>query len=216
MSRPLLDQAPGRDPGPGLAGVEANARLTATTGMLLALLLLTEGWTLLDVRGYITLHTALGLILIGPVVLKCLTTIYRFGRYYTGAPAYVRKGPPHIILRVIGPLVVISTIAVIATGIALLVDHGQSGTWLTLHQASFIAWISVTGIHFLGHLQGAVVDTGRELRRATRDPAQRGKAVRWVAVAAALLVGVGLAAAFTPAASSWQLQHDHRGTIQGR
>jgi hypothetical protein len=210
----VLDQLAGRDA--AIAGVEANARLTATTGTLLALLLLTEGWTLLDVRGYITLHTALGLILIGPVVLKCVSTIYRFGRYYTGAAAYVRKGPPHVILRVLGPLVVLSTLAVIGTGIALLVDHGRSGTWLTLHQASFIAWIAVTGIHFLGHLQGAVVDTGRELRRASHDPAQRGKALRWVAVAASLLVGVGLAAAFTPAASSWQLHQDHRGTIQGR
>ena len=34
-----------------------NARLTETTGMLLTLLLLVEGFTSLDVRGYITLHT---------------------------------------------------------------------------------------------------------------------------------------------------------------
>jgi hypothetical protein len=212
VSRPALDQIAGRDA--ALGGVAANGRLTATTGTLLALLLLIEGWTLLDVRGYITLHTALGLILIGPVLLKCLSTAYRFVRYYTGAPAYVRKGPPHVVLRVIGPLVVLSTVAVLGTGVVLLADHGRSGTWLTLHQASFIAWIAVTGVHFLGHLQGAVVDTGRELRRAAADPVQRGKAVRWLAVAVSLMVGVGLAAAFTPAASSWQLQHDHRDTIQ--
>jgi hypothetical protein len=214
VDRPGLDQVADRDA--ALSGVAANGRLTATTGTLLALLLLTEGWTLLDVRGYITLHTALGLTLIGPVVLKCLSTIYRFARYYSGAPAYVLKGPPHVILRVLGPLVVISTLAVVGTGIALLTDHGRSGTWLTLHQASFIVWIAVTGVHFLGHLQGAVVGTGRELRRAASDPAQRGKAVRWVAVAASLLAGVGLAAAFTPAASTWHLHQDHRGAFHGR
>lgn len=196
------------------SGVEANGRLTATTGSLLALLLLVEGFTIFDVRGYITLHTALGLILIGPIVLKCLSTMYRFLRYYSGTPAYVRKGPPHIVLRVIGPLVVITTLAVIGTGLALLADHGRSGTWLTLHQASFIGWIVVTGVHFLGHLQGAVLDTGRELHRATRDPARRGKAVRWVVLGVSLLAGVGLAAAFTPAASSWQLHHDQGGAYQ--
>jgi hypothetical protein len=214
VSRPALDQVVDRDA--GLGGVTANGRLTATTGTLLALLLLIEGWTLLDVRGYITLHTALGLILIGPLALKCLSTIYRFVRYYTGTPAYVRKGAPHVVLRVIGPLVVISTGAVIGTGIALLVDHGRSDTWLTLHQASFITWIAVTAVHFLGHLHGAVVDTGRELRRAAGDPAQRGKAARWVAVTVSLLIGVGLAGAFTPAASTWHLHRDHRGTIHER
>src|SRR4051812_7420615 len=57
VSRPVLDQLANHDA--ALAAVEANGRLTATTGTLLTLLLLTEGWTLLDVRGYITLHTAL-------------------------------------------------------------------------------------------------------------------------------------------------------------
>jgi hypothetical protein len=190
------------------AGAEANSRLTATAGTLLTLLLLVEGFSILDVRGYITLHTAVGLILIGPVLLKCASTMYRFYRYYTGQTAYVEKGPPHIVLRVLGPVVVVSTLAVLGTGVALLAVHGKSDTWLTLHQGSFIVWIAVMTLHFLGHLREAMVGTARELQRANRDPARRGKAVRWVVLALSLVVGVGVAAAFTPSASSWQLHHD--------
>lgn len=193
------------------AGVEGNFRLTAATGTLLTLLLLVEGFTILDVRGFITLHAAVGLILIGPVVLKTISTTYRFTRYYTGRAPYVRKGPPHIVLRLLGPLVVLTTLAVVGTGVVLLTDHGSSGTWVSLHQASFVAWIIVTGVHFLGHLREAAVGTAREARPALRDPARRGRAVRLLAVTAALVVGVGLAVAFTPSASSWKIQHDHHG-----
>jgi hypothetical protein len=189
------------------AGVAGNTRLTAVTGALLTPLLLIEGFTILDVRGYITLHTALGLILVGPIALKCASTLYRFVRYYTGKPAYVAKGPPHIVLRVIGPLVILSSVAVVGTGIALLVVHGRSDTWLTLHQGSFIVWVAFTSLHLLGHLRESALGTAREMRRAAGDPAQRGKAVRLAVVAASLLVGVGVAAAFTPSASSWA-QHD--------
>lgn len=195
----------------GAAGVAGNARLTETTGAVLTLLLLVEGFTILNVRGYITLHTAVGLVLLGPVALKCASTVYRFARYYTGHADYIRKGPPHVLLRVIGPLVVLSTIAVLGTGIALLADHGRSGTWVGLHKASFIAWIALVGLHFLGHLQEAVVGTARDLRRNTRDPATRGKALRWLTVGAALLVGVGLAAGLTPSASSWHIHHHDHG-----
>ncbi len=192
------------------AGVAGNARLTDTTGMLLAVLLVVEGFTILNVRGYITLHTAVGLALLGPVALKCASTIYRFARYYSGHTAYVRKWPPHVLLRVIGPLVVVSTLAVLVTGIALLADHGRSGTWVGLHKASFIVWIALMGLHFLGHLQEAAVGTARDLRRNARDPATRGKAPRWLTVGVALLVGVGLAAGLTPSASTWHIhRHDH-------
>jgi hypothetical protein len=108
----------------------------------------------------------------------------------------------------LGPLVVLSTIAVLGTGIALLVDEGSSDTWITLHQASFIVWICLTGVHFLGHIVEAVRDTGRELRGGS-DPADRGRALRLLAVAGSLAVGVALAAALTPSASSWHLHDDH-------
>lgn len=189
------------------AGVEGNARLTASNGLLLTVLLLVEGVTILDVRGMITLHTVIGLMLIGPVLLKCASTVYRFARYYSGKPAYVRKGPPHVILRVIGPLVILSSIAVIGTGVGLLAVHGRGDTLITLHQASFIVWVALMTVHVLGHIIEAATNTTRDLRRG----AGRGRSARLLAVGAALVVGVAVAAAFTPSASSWQLHHgDHR------
>lgn len=194
------------------AGVEGNSRLTAATGALLTVLLLIEGVTILDIRGLITLHTAVGLVLIGPVLLKTVSTMYRFGRYYTGRAAYVRKGPPHPILRLIGPLVVVSTVALLGTGIGLLATHGSSGTWLTLHQGSFIVWVALMTVHFLGHLQEAATGTAREFRSHRGDPARRLMPVRMIAVAASLALGIGLAAAFTPPTSSWTLhRHFHDG-----
>ncbi len=188
-------------------GVTGNTRLTASTGIVLTALLLVEGVTILDVRGYLTLHTAIGLVLVGPIVLKSATTIYRFARYYTGADAYVRRGAPPAVLRIIGPLVVLSSLAVLGTGIALIPDHGASDTWITLHQASFIVWICLTGVHFLAHIVEAVRGTARDIRGSAHDPAGRGRALRLFAVAASLAAGLALAGAFTPAASAWHL-HD--------
>ena len=109
-------------------GVTGNTRLTASTGIVLTALLLVEGVTILDVRGYLTLHTAIGLVLVGPIVLKCVTTIYRFARYYTGADAYVRRGAPPAVLRIIGPLVVLSSLAVLGHR-----HRADPGSWRERH-----------------------------------------------------------------------------------
>jgi len=98
------------------AGVEGNARLTSTTGMLLLALLAIEGFTILNVRRLITLHVFLGILLIGPVLLKTGSTMYRFARYYTGAQPYLTKGPPHPLLRLLGPLVIVSSLTLLGTG----------------------------------------------------------------------------------------------------
>jgi hypothetical protein len=188
--------------------VEGNSRLTASTGIVLTVMLLIEGFTILDVRGYITLHTVIGLALIGPLVLKSATTLFRFARYYTGHRDYLDRGAPPLLLRVIGPFVILSSLAVIGTGVALLATHGASDTWLTLHQASFIVWVILTGVHFLGHIYEAVVVSARDVRRRRDDAAARRRVVRLGLVAASLVIGFGVAAVFTPAASSWQL-HNH-------
>jgi hypothetical protein len=93
------------------AGVAANARLTATNAAVLLVLLAAEGVTILRVRELLTPHVFIGMVLIPPVLLKVASTGWRFARYYRGVPAYRRKGPPPLLLRLLGPAVVILTVA---------------------------------------------------------------------------------------------------------
>lgn len=186
------------------AGVDGNARLTSTNGMLLIGLLALEGVTILSVRQMITLHIYLGTLLLGPVLLKTASTLYRFARYYRGAPAYRRKGPPHPVLRLIGPLVILSTLAVLGTGIGLIVvGPNRSDLLLTLHQGSFIVWIVLMTIHVLGHLREAATESWRDLRPVHGDSASKHRAARGGVIVIALVLGVGAAAALMPSASAW-------------
>jgi hypothetical protein len=176
-----------------LDGVEANARLTASTGGLLFVLLAAEGATILRVRGLLGAHVFIGMMLVPPVALKIGTTGYRFVRYYRGNAAYRDKGPPPAILRLVGPLVVVLTVVVLASGVALVLLPSSRHLLLNLHRLSFIAWFVVTTVHVLGHLS----DTARLapldwVRRPAR--AVTGTPGRRAALIASLVVGVGLGA----------------------
>jgi hypothetical protein len=187
------------------SGVEGNSRLTSSLGLLLLVMLAVEGATVLNVRGMLTLHMYLGLMLIPPTLLKSATTLYRFARYYSGSQSYVRKGPPHIVLRVLGPLVILSSVVLLGTGLALIVaSDSQRDTWLNLHQASFIVWLVVMSLHVLGHIVQASQDSVAEFRR---DEHSRGRAVRLGSVALVLLAGVGLATALWPSEQSAGRSH---------
>lgn len=187
---------------------DGNERLTSVNAMLLLLLLAAEGVTILSVRQLITPHIVIGLVLVGPVLLKCASTMHRFWRYYTGNTAYVEKGPPVLLLRVMGPVVVVSSLAVIGTGIGLLAVRPGEGPVLFLHKASFVIWFGAMAIHVLGHLWQAGRSTAAEYRRMPSRRARRRRTLRSGAIVLSLLAGVGLAAALLPTASPWT-HRDH-------
>ena len=62
-------------------GPTANKRLTASTGLVLLVLLAVETLTTLALRTYLPVHIFLGLLLVPPVTLKLATTGWRFLRY---------------------------------------------------------------------------------------------------------------------------------------
>jgi hypothetical protein len=175
----------------GRDGTEGNRRLTAITAIPLLVLLIVEGLTVLfGVQQQIRLHVFVGMLLIPPIALKLGSVGYRFVRYYSGAPAYRAAGPPNPFMRALGPLVVLSTITLFASGVALI-TFGRGGLAMTLHKGSFIVGGVAMTLHVLGHareLPGAVA--GDWMRRQLG----RGPRVRAATLGASLLVGVGLAA----------------------
>lgn len=186
------------------SGVEGNSRLTAVNGMVLLALLAVEGFTILSVRQMITLHIYLGVLLIGPVLLKSASTSYRFARYYSRSRPYVEKGPPHVVLRVLGPVVIVSSVAVLGTGVGLIfTGPTHREPMLTLHRLSFLIWVAAMTIHVLGHLIDGARTTWHEVRDPRALPVVRRRRLRALVVALSLVAGMGLASALLPSASAW-------------
>jgi hypothetical protein len=185
---------PGGDVADG--GVEGNARLTSTTGIILFILFAAIGITLLSIRRLVLPHVFIGFLLIPPVALKLGSTGYRFLRYYLGDTRYQVAGPPVIELRLLAPVVVVSTVVVFWSGVTLWVGGDSLGwlgrSWLSWHKLSFIFWIFATGIHVLAY----IVKAG-ELGLADFIDGHRvrGALTRQGLLAAGLVLGIVLAIA---------------------
>lgn len=194
---------PAREPRGG--GVDGNERLTAATAALLVVLLAALGLTILSIGPLVWWHVLLGMLLVPPVLLKLGSTGWRFLRYYGGSPAYVRRGPPALPLRLLAPLVVVSTLVVFGTGVALLVVGPGGGFLVGLHKASFVVWFLATAVHVLVHLPrlpGLLAADWRR-RRHRREPRVRGTAWRQLLLAAAIVAGAVLAIATVRHAQPW-------------
>ncbi len=199
-------------------GPDGNEQLTTVTGGILIVLLAVIGFTIPQLRQFISVHLFVGFLLLGPVLLKMASTGYRFVRYYTGHAEYRRKGPPELILRLIGPIVMLSTVGVFATGVALIIaGPGNRNPWLLLHKATFILWIVFMALHVLGHLPAVARAFGIGRRGSEQlARASSGAAGRWIAIAGALVAGLVLAIALIPDFSAWTshgvfLHHHHGG-----
>jgi hypothetical protein len=192
-------------------GTDGNEQLTAIVGALLLVGLAVLGVTIIRIGQLLWLHLFLGLLLIGPVMLKLASTGYRFARYYLATAAYRFKGPPHPLLRVLAPFLVISTVAVFVTGILLLVDGPGSRDQLLLwHKVSFIVWLVAMAPHVLGHLVELL--PALHLTHATghgRAPASDGGAGRAIALISAIVAGAVLAIVLLPDFGSWTAAAAH-------
>jgi hypothetical protein len=202
----VADEAQERGPGGrrrGDEGVEANARLTGMTAAVLLVLFAAEGLTILRIRSLLTPHVFIGMLLIPPVLVKIGSTSWRFSRYYLGAPAYRRKGPPPPLLRLLGPVIVLLTLAVLATGVALLLaPAADRNELLFLHKASFVLWFVVTAVHVLGHILETARLAPADFVERTRRQVRGAGARQWL-VASSLVVGLFLALAVVPRVGPW-------------
>ena len=177
-------------------GSLGNEQLTLAVAALLLLLLAVEGVTILQIGSLLTVHAFVGMLLIPVVGLKVASTGWRMLRYYQRGEEYVLRGPPHIVLRaLIAPVLVLATLVVFGTGVALLALDERHGTLVGLHKASFLVWLGAFGLHVLAHVL--------ELRRL-RSVRVPGALLRVTLVAASVVAGVVLAMETLPAADRLQ------------
>lgn len=217
MATETVNEAVGRsrrvDPVVGAAGGPAgNARLTAWTGALLFVLLAMEGVTVLDIHGLILWHIVVGIVLIPPVLLKTASVGWRIVRYYAGSRPYRAAGPPPMPLRVLGPLVVVATVAVLASGTALIVigpaasrrplvgAAGAALDALMVHKAAFVVWLGVTAPHVLGRLVPAL-----RLTLPRWAPAVPGGFWRGAAIVLTMVAAVVAAVLVLSSVGPWQV-----------
>jgi hypothetical protein len=189
-----------------LGGTEGNEILTSATAAVLTILLIAEGITILRMGGLVSVHMFVGMLLIPPVLLKLGSTGYRFVRYYTGARTYREEGPPPLALRLLAPVLVISTVAVFVTGVWLLLLGHRSDQLLLLHKASFIVFGVVFAIHFLAYAPRAV----RSLRSdwgSIHRQAVPGTGLRGLLVAASVGAGLALALSLLSVITGWHGGH---------
>ncbi|MFC8502493.1 hypothetical protein ACFUC1_09040 [Pedococcus sp. NPDC057267] len=197
----------------GTGGPAGNALLTAWTALVLLALSVAELLTLFDVRGLISWHVALGALLIPPAVMKTASTGWRMASYYLGRKPYEVAGPPPLLMRLLGPLVVVSTLGLLASGVLLillgeeearrasLTVLGFRADWVTVHQGFFAVWAVAAGLHLLGRVVPALQATVMRRLGGGRAVPGRWARVLWFTV---MVVGAAaLAVVLVHADSSW-------------
>src|SRR4051794_23226376 len=145
---------------PRHGGPAGNARLTAWLGLVLLVLSLAELATLVSLGSLIAPHIVIGALLVPPTLAKTATTGWRMVRYYAGDARYRTAGPPPLLLRLLGPLVVLGALAVVGSGLALVATGGAAHDAIvtvlgfridavTVHQGCFVVWAVAVGVHVL-------------------------------------------------------------------
>jgi len=183
-------------------GPDGNEILTTTAATVLLMLLIAEGVTIVHMRGLLSAHMFIGLVLIPPVLLKLGSTGYRMVSYYAGSRSYRAKGPPLLPLRLMAPVLAASTVAALTSGVLLLAAGHKSGLLLTIHKLSSILFGVLLAVHLLAYLPRVVRSLRRDWTTARRR-AVPGAGARGILIAAAAGGGAALALALAPSIQAY-------------
>ena len=205
MSEPSAVPVAGAECAEGhTARTEANSRLTAMAGIVLFVLLAVQGVTILRIGPLLGAHVVIGFMLLGPLTIKLGSTGWRFVHYYAGDVDYRRAGPPRPLLRVLAPILVLSTVVVFATGVGLIATTpGRGSVLLFAHKASFVLWFAVTTVHVLAYVTPAVRWSLADLVGRGPAPVVASRPVRQLVLGASLIVGLALGLAGLAWAHPW-------------
>jgi hypothetical protein len=185
---------------------DGNARLTGISASLVLPLVLFEVVTVvLGVKGMITAHVVVGLILVGPMLLKLGSVTYRLTSYYRGVIEYRRRGKPSRTLRLFSGCLALVVLLLLVSGLVLIVGpnsvHSQA-------RGIHVVTAYLTVALLIGHLAAHLLQALRLASADQRPHASgvRGARARWLALTASLVAG-GVLAILLGGRGSTYLQH---------
>jgi hypothetical protein len=141
------------------------------------------------------------------------TTGWRFARYYSRNEAYREKGAPQIIMRSLAPLLVLFTVLLFGSGIAIGLVHGEAlHVARRIHGPAAFLWTVTLGIHVLVYTPRALRAAIGDLRARTRRTVV-GAGVRASIVVVGVVAGIAVGIATLPVQHDWlhlPPHHHHR------
>jgi hypothetical protein len=183
--------------------VVGNERLTALASAVLLVLLVVEIVTIANLHTLLSIHVLVGVLLAGPLAVKFGSVGYRFVRYYTGSPAFVRKGPPRLALRILAPLLVATTLVVIGSGIGLLITGPtMAGPLRGAHSVSTVIWLPLFAIHVFAYIRRIPRLIADDWRKSLAEQVP-GRTVRLGVILGALVASAVAATLALPLATPW-------------
>jgi hypothetical protein len=177
---------------PGRPNPDGNSGLTGISASFVLPLFLFEVVTVvLGVKSVITLHVVIGLILLGPALLKLASVTYRMVSYYRGVGAYQQRGRPTIGLRLLGAALGVLFMLLMASGLVLIVGpNGAHSPARATHVVTAYLVVLLLAVHLAIHFLPAVRLASKDMRPRT---AVRGARSRWLVLLVSLAAGGALA-----------------------
>jgi hypothetical protein len=176
----------------GKRNPDGNARLTGISASFVLPLILVEVVTvILGVKSVITVHVVIGLILLGPALLKLASVTYRMASYYRGVGGYQRRGRPTVGRRLLGGALAVLFVLLMASGLVLIAGpNAAHSPARAIHVVTAYLVVLLLAVHLAIHFVPALRLTSADMRPRTAVPGAR---LRWLALMASLAAGGVLA-----------------------
>jgi len=138
-----------------------------------------------------------------------LLTFLLLVRAFRGDPAYHQRGAPTPYLRVLGPVLVVLTVTVFASGIAAYVGPSwMEPAALMTHKVSFYLWLIALVGHTVPHFAEALHLAGKDLSRRTSRLVP-GLVARRTALITSIVIGAAVAAILSGHATEYLMRYPH-------
>lgn len=184
--------------------VVRNERLTALAAAVLLVGFIVDLFVTTNLHKLIMTHIFIGVLLAGPLTVKLFSVGYRFFRYYGRSPAFVAKGAPNMWMRLLAPFLIMDTLALFLSGIALAL-HGPINDRLLflIHAATAALWVPMIAVHVYAHIRLVPRSIARDWAVPSAQ-AVSGRVQRLRLTLVSLVVGAVAAVVITPMASQWR------------